>query len=85
MKICHIYRLNNKILLTILCLSGFELYSRWVPLHLRRKAKGPLRNVSWKEKQSPVLKARMVVYTADTEIVDGQHKLLNGFHVPLKR
>ena len=25
-------RLNTKIRLTILCLSGFELYSRWVPL-----------------------------------------------------
>ena len=25
-------RLNTKIHLTILCLSGFELYSRWVPL-----------------------------------------------------
>ena len=28
-----IYRLNTKIRLTMLCLSGFELYSRWVPLH----------------------------------------------------
>ena len=26
------YRLNTKISLTMLCLSGFELYSRWVPL-----------------------------------------------------
>ena len=26
------YRLNTKIRLTMLCLSGFELYSRWVPL-----------------------------------------------------
>ena len=26
------YRLTTKIGLTILCLSGFELYSRWVPL-----------------------------------------------------
>ena len=25
-------RLNTKIRLTMLCLSGFELYSRWVPL-----------------------------------------------------
>ena len=25
-------RLNTKIRLTILCLSGSELYSRWVPL-----------------------------------------------------
>ena len=25
---------NTKIRLTILCLSGFELYSRWVPLKL---------------------------------------------------
>ena len=24
--------LNTKIRLTMLCLSGFELYSRWVPL-----------------------------------------------------
>ena len=30
----HIYRLNTKIRLTILCLSGFELYSRWVPLFI---------------------------------------------------
>ena len=28
----YIYRLNTKIRLTMLCLSGFELYSRWVPL-----------------------------------------------------
>ena len=27
-----IYRLNTKIRLTVLRLSGFELYSRWVPL-----------------------------------------------------
>ena len=27
-----IYRLNTKIRSTMLCLSGFELYSRWVPL-----------------------------------------------------
>ena len=26
------YRLNTKIRSTMLCLSGFELYSRWVPL-----------------------------------------------------
>ena len=26
------YRLNTKIRLTMLCLSGFKLYSRWVPL-----------------------------------------------------
>ena len=26
------YRLNSKIRLTMLCLSGFELYSRWVSL-----------------------------------------------------
>ena len=26
------YLLNAKIRLTMLCLSGFELYSRWVPL-----------------------------------------------------
>ena len=29
------YRLNTKIHLTMLCLSGFELYSRWVPLFCR--------------------------------------------------
>ena len=28
----YIYRLNTKIRLTKLCLSGFELYSRGVPL-----------------------------------------------------
>ena len=28
----YVYRLNTKIRVTILCLSGFELYSRWVPL-----------------------------------------------------
>ena len=26
------HRLNTKTRLTMLCLSGFELYSRWVPL-----------------------------------------------------
>ena len=28
----YIYRLNTKIRSTMLSLSGFELYSRWVPL-----------------------------------------------------
>ena len=28
----YIYRLNTKIRLTMLCLSDFELYPRWVPL-----------------------------------------------------
>ena len=28
------YRLNTKIRLTMLCLSGFELYSRWMPLKI---------------------------------------------------
>ena len=31
-KYAHIYRLNTKTRVTMLCLSGFELYSRWVPL-----------------------------------------------------
>ena len=31
-KYAHIYRLNTKIRSTMLCLSGFGLYSRWVPL-----------------------------------------------------
>ena len=34
MPICQ-YRLNTKIRLTMLCLSGFELHSRWVPLGLQ--------------------------------------------------
>ena len=28
------YRFNTKIRLTMLCLSDFELYSRWVPLKI---------------------------------------------------
>ena len=32
------YRLNTKIRLTMLCFSGFELYSRWVPLVVERTA-----------------------------------------------
>ena len=33
-KNAYIYRLNyTKIRLTMLCLSGFELYSCWVPLN----------------------------------------------------
>ena len=31
-KYAYIYRLNTKIRLTMLIFSGFELYSRWVPL-----------------------------------------------------
>ena len=31
-KYAYIYRFNTKIQSTMLCLSGFELYSRWVPL-----------------------------------------------------
>ena len=30
-KYAYIYHLNSKIRLTMLCLSGFELYSGWVP------------------------------------------------------
>ena len=33
----YIYRLNTKIRLTMLCLSGFELYSRWEPLKIQEK------------------------------------------------
>ena len=32
LKYAYIYRLNTKIRLTMLCLSGFEQNSRWVPL-----------------------------------------------------
>ena len=32
------YRLNTKIRLTMLCLSSFELYSRWVPLGITAPA-----------------------------------------------
>ena len=32
LRYAYIYRFNTKIRLTMLCLSGFELYSRWVPL-----------------------------------------------------
>ena len=35
MGYAYIYRLNTKIRLTMLCLSGFELYSRWVPLYVQ--------------------------------------------------
>ena len=31
-KYAYIHRLNTKIRLTVICLSGFELYSRWVLL-----------------------------------------------------
>ena len=34
-----IYRLNTKISSTMLCLSGFELYSRWVPLNIRNRGR----------------------------------------------
>ena len=33
------YRLNTKIRLTMLCLSGFELYSRWVPMLKQAKTR----------------------------------------------
>ena len=42
------YRLNTKIRLTMLCLSGFELYSRWVPLAKQH----PLRKTVAKTSQS---------------------------------
>ena len=32
MPIAYIYRLSTKIRSTMLCLSGFEQYSQWVPL-----------------------------------------------------
>ena len=31
-KYAYMYRLNTKIRSTMLCLSGFELYSRWLSL-----------------------------------------------------
>ena len=36
-KYTYIYRLNTKIRLTMLCLSGCELYSRWVPLKTNKR------------------------------------------------
>ena len=36
MKYAYIYCLNTKIRLTMLCLSGFEVYSRWMLLYLLR-------------------------------------------------
>ena len=35
-KNAHIYCLTTKIRLTMLCLSGFEVHSHWVPLLSRR-------------------------------------------------
>ena len=32
-KYAYIYRLNTKVRSTMLCLCGFEIYSRWVPLY----------------------------------------------------
>ena len=44
----YIYRLNTKMRLRMLCLSGFELYSRWVPLRVVKvKIKSPFKNVSF--------------------------------------
>ena len=34
---CLYLQLNTKIRLTMLCLSGFELNSRWVPLQMIQK------------------------------------------------
>ena len=41
-KYAYIYRLNTEIRLTMLCLSGFELYSRWVPLILGNETSSSL-------------------------------------------
>ena len=35
------YRLNTKMRLTVLSLSGFELYSRWVPLDKMKELQEP--------------------------------------------
>ena len=43
------YRLNTKIRLTMLCLSGFELYSRWVPLSIQCGPSCPLHSLHSKE------------------------------------
>ena len=44
----YIYRLNTKMRLRMPCLSGFELYSRWVPLRVVKvKIKSPFKNVSF--------------------------------------
>ena len=40
----YIHPLNAKIRLAMLCLSGFELYSRWVPLKDHKKTL-PVSNV----------------------------------------
>ena len=36
-----IYRLNTKVRLTMLCLSGFEVYSRGYPGNFRQGVKDP--------------------------------------------
>ena len=41
-ELAYIYRLNTKIRLTMLCLSGYELYSRWVPLKKLISAAAPI-------------------------------------------
>ena len=45
------YRLNTKIRLTMLCFSGFELYSRWVPLTAQRSHVRALPSLNLKKKR----------------------------------
>ena len=45
------YRLNTKIPLTMLCFSGFELYSRWVPPEERQTCKSSFFNWALTQKK----------------------------------
>ena len=64
-----LYRSNPKIRLTMLCLSGFELFSRWVPLQRQRR---DLLFFLVKESDhfrlQPVI-GHTIVFTSETEIV----------------
>ena len=51
----YIYRLNTKIRLTMLCSSGFELYSRWVSLWPLTLVCKVVRRLSLTVAQKPLL------------------------------
>ena len=64
-KYAYIYCLNTKIRLTMLCLSGFELYSRWVPLFFLSPSSKTRESLQpWKPLQKSLLQPKISdIYT----------------------
>ena len=80
-KYAYIYHLNTKIRSTVLCLSGFELYSHCVPLALRTPAHNGLFRFSRRDvhvfslKLTPLIQSGHRIYGQRSLFCDPRHQL----------